>query len=558
MFIFQLFSAVSIVEGKEKKPIIRIIYMTKNQLVNEKVYFIEATLAAFASKTEIISANDFNQKTVKYSDILVFVGDTKDTVPQAVQETFRKHKGKIIALGENVEQLFPFKSWGFLGEGYIRNLDGQELSSTIPVVRVIPPKGSEIISMGEDFTRKYPFVVKKGSLSYIATTSFDIQQKYSITRGLYTILEQKQPDVHPAFIRLEDISPLTDPNNLKEAGEYLANRGIPFYMSVVPVALSNKNGKLVTFSQNKKLLNVIKKLQTRGGMIIVNGYSRSYRFEEKGDGFEFWDVKMNQRIITEKTDQIPPKQKVRSDFPSEKEYEKYIVSTEEIETEYIEKKLTKSIEELTDLGLYPVAFEAPNYAMSSNGYRTASKFFSTIFGQIQLSDEDRSIVGVPLLIAEPKVLAGMRVYPDTIGFINPALSDPLQDMRLTIRRLQTVPGSMIGGYYHSYLGSKYLPQMIELIESVPNIDWLNLKRNEYLVKTEKIMIKQEVEKPINIISNKTYADRLLQQMKDKPFDFLLWVLVGVVSVTITVFLVYILRLKTQLRKRLFEERKNHG
>ncbi|MEH6940239.1 DUF2334 domain-containing protein [Bacillus sp. JJ722] len=554
LFIFQMFIEVSQAEGKEDKPNILIVYMTKDDIINERIHFIEATLAAFAEKVDLVSANQFNETSVKQNDVLVFVGDVKGNIPMFAKEAFEKFEGQIVSIGENTEQLLPFNSWRFSDTRYIRNLDGEPLSTTIPVVHSIPPKGSEIISVGEDLQGKIPFIVKNGRLSFIATTSLNGEQKYAFSRSLYEIMEQEQPDGHTAYIRLEDISPLTDPKKLKEAGEYLAEQGIPFYMSVVPVA-NSQNGKAVTLSQQKELVQVIKDLQSRGGMIIANGYSHSYRFEEQGGGFEFWDIKMNQRISTEKTDQTPEPLKVRSDFSSEQEYRKYVENIDEIEKRYIEEKMTNSIEEMTELGLYPVAFEAPNYAMSSNGYRSTAKYFSSIFGQIQFSDEDRRIVEAPLFVTEPAILHGMKIYPDTIGYVNPALTDPLQEMKRTISRLQTVPGSMIGGSYHSYLGNEYLPQLVNLIESVPNVEWLDLRETEQSVKTENVTIKQATGKPLEVTSNIKLNDRLLQQMKDKPFDFILWILAACVAITITVFLVYILRLKTQLRKRLFEERK---
>lgn len=48
-------------------------------------------------------------------------------------------------------------------------------------------------------------------------------------------------------------------------------------------------------------------------------------------------------------------------------------------------KLTRAIEDLTSSGLYPLAFEAPHYTMSDYGYQIASQYFTSIFGQVQLS-----------------------------------------------------------------------------------------------------------------------------------------------------------------------------
>ncbi len=57
----------------------------------------------------------------------------------------------------------------------------------------------------------------------------------------------------------------------------------------------------------------------------------------------------------------------------------------EKENIYTRTKLEQAIDDLTELGLYPLSFEAPHYTMSEEGYKIASSYFSSIFGQVQLS-----------------------------------------------------------------------------------------------------------------------------------------------------------------------------
>ncbi|MBW9234839.1 DUF2334 domain-containing protein, partial [Leptospira santarosai] len=151
-----------------------------------------------------------------------------------------------------------------------------------------------------------------------------------------------------AYIRLEDISPVSDPKLLKQAGDYLADREIPFYMAVIPVYVNSKTGEKIHMYDNKKLVRVLQHLQERGGMVISHGYTHSYRMDETGEGFEFWDIELNQKITTEQTKQLPPKMKQRSAFSSEDLYQMYIQEMNAIEEKYIDTKLTKSIEDLTD------------------------------------------------------------------------------------------------------------------------------------------------------------------------------------------------------------------
>lgn len=557
--LFQMIGTVSNINAKEKRPKMIMTYMTSDSLPNSRILFIESTFSAFEEDIVLVPADQMQPSIVEQGDVLVFIGDEKGVIPQALQDSINTFKGRIIAIGQNVEQLSLFENWNFLGQEYINKIDGESLSSSLPIVHTIPPKGSTIISLGENVNDEIPFIIKNGRLSYIATTLFGItEEKYALSRSLYTILEQKPPDVHQAYIRLEDISPISDPKLVEETGNYLADRDIPFYMVVIPVYVNSDTGEKIPMKQNKDLVKVIKKLQSRGGMVIAHGYTHSYRHDETGEGFEFWDVKLNQRIVTDKTDEIPPLLKSRTAFTSEEVYRKYLQKSLDSEKEYIDQKLTKSIEELTELGLFPIAFEAPHYTMSSNGYQTTSQYFSSIFGQIQLSDDNWMEMNNPLFVAKPNILSGMTIYPETIGFIDPSLVNPYQNMEKEINRLQTVPGSVIGGFYHSYLGVDYLPQMIKLIESVPNMEWLDLRKTTQSVQTEFVKITQEPEKQLVVSSNISIVTRMFQRVEGRPFELVLWALTFIVAMFVLVFFTYVLSLRTRLRKRLFEERKKHG
>src|SRR5690606_34421167 len=92
----------------------------------------------------------------------------------------------------------------------------------------------------------------------------------------------------------------------------------------------------------------------------------------------------------------------------------------------------------------------------------------------QLSDENWEVMNAPVFISKPFILNHMTLYLETIGYIDPTLADPFAEMEESIKRLQEVPGSVIGGFYHPYIGMDYLPQMVEMIESIPNVEWLDL------------------------------------------------------------------------------------
>ena len=90
---------------------------------------------------------------------------------------------------------------------------------------------------------------------------------------------------------------------------------------------------------------------------------------------------------------------------------------ENYEKEYIETKITSGIHELVKYGLYPLAFEAPHYTMSQNGYKILSEHFSTYVGQVQLSDKDWEIMDTALYSTSPTFFNGMQLLPETMGYV---------------------------------------------------------------------------------------------------------------------------------------------
>ncbi len=535
-----------------------LIYAAEENRVDENVHMIDATFSAFTTEQRVVSVQEFQPELLTGTDAVVLVGDAKMDLPAPLIKALDGYKGDMIAFGYNADQLRTFKGWDYRGEVELRSLDGHSLTKSISAVQVIPPQGSEIIVSGNSLNETIPFIIKNGRLSYIAATSFATDEKMQISKAMYPILGIDPPDVHPAYLRLEDISPVSDHQLVKETGDYLADRGIPFYMAVIPVYVNNETGEQMRLSANRKLVDVLRHLQDRGGIIIAHGYTHSYRYEETGEGFEFWDDQLNQKITTERTDKLPAPLPSRESFRSQDEFDSFMNEVDLIEKRYIERKHRKAIEDLVNLGLIPLAFEAPHYTMSSTGYGITSDYFTSIFGQVQLSDDNWGVMDAPLFISTPQILSGMTLYPETIGYADPTMADPLQGARESVKQLKEIPGSVVGGFYHPYLGLEYLPEMLELIYSVGPIEWLDLRTEEQIVKTDDILIHQQENGGLKVQSERNYWNRLVERSKEHPLEGALWLMAVVVALFLTAFFIYIASLRVGLKKRLFRERESIG
>ncbi|MEK4762782.1 DUF2334 domain-containing protein [Viridibacillus sp. FSL E2-0187] len=545
------------VSKEQKKPAILVAYQSTDGIANSDILFLETIFAGISDQVQLSSVQQVTIETIKNIDVVVFVGEDRSNLPTQFLNAIKQFKGHLIAFGKNTEQLPRFEKWQFFGSKSLRTLDGEPLSKLMNIEYVKPPKGSEVLVEGTNLNAKYPVIVKDGNTSFIAKTNFLSNDNYILSRELFNLLDLQEPIKHLAYIRLEDISPISDPKLVKETGEYLAQKGIPFYMALIPVYVNSESGEQVQLKDNKELVKVLQHLQSLGGMVIAHGYTHSYRYTETGEGFEFWDSINNQKISSISASDDPIKMKKRADFSTKEAYQHYLGSIDEIEKKYIEDKIKLSIEKLTELKLYPISFEAPHYSMSSTGYDIIAQHFTSIFGQVQLSDDTWKRMGAPLMISKPSLLSDMTLYPETIGFIDPSRPEPLKEMEEKIKKVQQVPGSVIGGFYHPYLGMEYLPEMVSLIEEVPNLEWLDLRKSKQIVQSENIMIQQE-DGELKVVSHIKWTDKVKQRMGENPFEMVLWILAIIVALFVIAFFIYVVSLRTKLRKRLFEERNING
>jgi uncharacterized protein YdaL len=332
------------------------------------------------------------------------------------------------------------------------------------------------------------------------------------------------------------------------------DKGIPVYLVIIPVYINPETGKKVTLDDAPDLKKVLEQLVSRGAYVISHGYTHTYHSTETGEGFEFWDSVMNQPITALAADESVAKIKSRDEFSSLEEYGKYLRSLQQIESQYTKNKLENSIHSLTNWGLPPTAFEAPHYAMSSNGYRVASQYFSAIFGQMQVSDTDWKVMTAPLFISSPAILNGMTLYPETIGYVNPDSLDPIGEVEEVLDEVAEVPGAVIGGIYHPYLGMEYLEEFVSLFEKVPNLQWIELDQYPHSVQTDYVQISMPGDGRILVKEEFPWQTKITNYFKDNPVEALLWVIVAVTGIFLSIFIVYIFFLRIRYRKQLFEER----
>lgn len=151
----------------------------------------------------------------------------------------------------------------------------------------------------------------------------------------------------PALIRLEDVGPgglyQTEESleKLDVITEYLHQERIPFHVALIPRFVSPQKGYDVNITDDspymKKFVDTIKKMQSRGAIVGVHGYTHQTGNTASGLGFEFFDQSKNPGVP-----------------------DTY---------EYARSRIDAAISLFEKAGITPGFWETPHYTASAKQYR---------------------------------------------------------------------------------------------------------------------------------------------------------------------------------------------
>jgi len=557
LFSILSFKSVASADALVSQPNTLIVYSTESGEATPAVHMLDLLAGHFSKQTTIVSDEHMAKKRMSEFQQVIYLGETKKALPKQTIRALNESQ-HVIAIGYNAEQLGPFSKLTFHKQDHtsqIKRAHDQTYRQLEESIRALTVKGVDLQS--EFLLKKHedapPFVVQtKEGAAYIGI--LDIVQQNKL---LAEVLEKYLPSsdqLTTKYLKLGNISPATDEKKLLELGKYVSTQHIPFQIAVTPVWVDQATGNEVTLSDRPQLVKVLKQLQRGGASIILHGFSRTYRTEESGQDFEFWDVK-NDQPITSNDPKNSEKQQSRSYFSNEKDFNTYIKSNQQQEIIYTEEKLTKGIELLAQQGLYPLAFEVPHDAISQQGYEVISRHMSSLFGQVQLSDHTWKAVGAPPLVTTPAMLHGMTLYPQQSV---ETASDQEGSNVLTEQMIQSsqhLQSAAIGLSYDVESGIAGLQDLITQMDAIPSSEWLDLKKTKQTVQTSHVQIKTSGNGHIQVQQSNLAETKTIKQ---SGMEKMLRILTVVVMLFIAAFAFYTLYLRLTMKKRIFKERKLGG
>jgi uncharacterized protein YdaL len=441
---------------------------------------------------------------VVYIGSTYYGGTVPDAVPAAFYQDATATTKPVTWIGDNIWNMANadgvaqfsqkygwdpttsyFEDGGSVGTVTQVSYKGQTLTRTIPagqdggVLRpnVLTGAGYPAVTRlaeGLDSSNGHTFgwAIRSSNLTYIGEVPFayvsETDRVIAFEDLLFDALAPATATQHRAMVRLEDISPNSDPTELRTMADYLYSQHIPYGINVIPVYTdpngTYNNGVAETFTLKQKplVVSALKYMLARGAVLMDHGYTHQYSNVANpyngvtGDDFEFYRA------------HVDTANNVVYDGP-----------VAEDSTVWAQSRVTSALAAFTAAGLpKPTLWTTPHYAGSAADYKVFSSNFSarlerSLYFSGTLSGNSagpNTFIGqfFPYVVRD---VYGTKVLPEDIGNYEPVAfnNHPPRlpaDLIAAAKANLAVRDGFASFFYHPYYPTQPLKDTIDGIKAL--------------------------------------------------------------------------------------------
>ncbi len=372
-----------------------IIYDPGTDLADAHV--LQDLLGHFYIESDVVADSDYAAGGIARHDIAFYInrdGHRGDRpVPPALLADIGQANKPTVWMGFGFDQLSASTSMERFGytfdQSYMLNTmervlyKNSEMTKRTPgaeLVTVTDPEKATVFATMSNGSRMVPYIVRGGNLWHIADVPLDDVSQFSaymaLTDLLHDMVGSSHSESHQALLRIEDVHPGVNPDDLRAIADYLFSQNIPFSVALIPVYFNEETGVRVSLSEKPAFVDTIRYMQARGADIVLHGYTHQYSGETAVD-YEFWN---------DDTASAP-------DSESEG---------------WIKKRMMLAFEECWNNGIKPVAWETPHYKADDFTNAVIARNVPVYYGR-------RDQVFYPYVIERDRF--GQKLIPETIGYV---------------------------------------------------------------------------------------------------------------------------------------------
>lgn len=439
------------------------------------------------------------RKEVRDYTAVVYIGSSEHkSLPGAFLDDVLTTRTPVLWLGENIGQLYDRESgfstrfgWRPAGldrtevtrvdyRGVAFKRDRAAASSGIMRPKITDAdRATAVAEAVRPDGSRFPWGVRSRHLTYLGEVPFSFTGPDDRYLAAADILARHASGgasgnkSKQALVRIEDVGPDADPAQLRAIADYLDARRVPFSVAVYPRYRDprgrNNNGKPVdkTLADTPAVVAALRYMLARRGTLVMHGYTHQYGEDPNpysgvsAEDYEFYQVRTDEHGRLRYQGPTPADSKT-----------------------WVKKRLTASAREFRRAGLaVPSIFEFPHYAGSAIDYAVVDELFEARYdqgffaagwcanGACGSGKPDYSHVGSQSFPFVVRDIYGTVVIPESLDHVSPS-TGPDESRRLpedilaTAKRIAAVRGGVASFFYHPYLGTSYLKQVVTGIQDL--------------------------------------------------------------------------------------------
>lgn len=349
---------------------------------------VRTHLKHFRVEAELVPSRRYSRRLMGSYKWIFYVGASRERLGADLKNDLGRTSKRVVWINENLRQMgrefsrengfsvSPVRETAKLinyKDAFLPKKD-----KSVNRVNIINPKRNMTYAWAFiSKTKKTPYILKSRNYWYVADNPFSRAREgdgyLAFADILHNVIED-HPHERKAMIRIDGVNPKTDPQELRTVIDFLYINRLPFAISVTPVYKKRASAAALRLRDKKELVKALKGARTRGGVIVLNGYTHQDR-RATGTESEFG---------------ARPGQSVGS-----------------IQDRTAER-LKRATAELKESGLRAKVWHTPFYQASPADYQIFRRYFSNAF-------ERSSEPPVPYRIGKNEY--GQRMIPENLGSI---------------------------------------------------------------------------------------------------------------------------------------------
>src|SRR5699024_3224290 len=252
---------------------------------NKNVKKLDLLLHHFSTETMVVEAEALTEEMIGTADYVVVYQEKEEKLPQDLVEILQEMEKPFIFIGENVAQVWPdmvTKKQVINSIGFTKQSKRFPTQEKVSAHIASEDDMEEVLLYGFYGERILPLMMRNKAQYYLGVTELNELILQHLAELLHDIIDNNHIARHEAYIRLENIHPLTNAKKVQEVVELLETRQIPYVLAVQLVYTNPETGDVTTFKDADDLLKVIHEAQKANGTVVVHGYTNDQEL-----GYEF-------------------------------------------------------------------------------------------------------------------------------------------------------------------------------------------------------------------------------------------------------------------------------